>query len=252
MLFLKKGSLMGKAVAILFISGLFIHDAAAQAEPVDPTAALTSYPKMHDLITKKRKKKKHVLMLQVQWMDTLFQLERKQAGFITDVPVPKGSNSYYEIYREAPWDGEGFVMPHANCHSFGLEQSFRYAGIDALVLFSPTTYVDPAALEVLLLTAYQKQDTLDATVMKDLKQPIAPGSLLIFRDSTGTAVHTAFQGEEGILSKNGRYEPRIYHKLEHLKMVYYMATTIDIYQLEADRVREYLSEQGLQASLEQE
>lgn len=188
-------------------------------------------------------------MLQVQWMDTLFRLERKLGGFITDVPVPKESNSYYEIYEEGPWDGNGYVLPHANCHGFGLDQSFRYAGIDAQVWFSPTTFVDPATLEVLLLTAYDKLDTLDATSMKDLKRPIEAGNLMVFRDDTGMAIHTAFKGEEGVLSKNGRYEPRIYHRLEHLKMVYHTAHTIEIYRLKANRVKAYLTDDSLQAML---
>lgn len=247
----KVGSPLLKSVAILLLTCFFWGSAAGQAEKLERDTALTEYPKLLSLITDTKKGEKDLLLLQVQWTDTLFQLERRQGGFITNVPVPKESNSYYEIYQEAPWDGEGFVLPHANCHGFGLYQSFRFAGIDAQALFSPTTYVDPTALEVLLRTAYQRQHSLDATSMKELKQPIAPGSLLVFRDSTGIAIHTAFQGEEGVLSKNGKFEPRIYHRLEHLKMVYYDALTIDIYRMETDQVKAYLSDQDLQALLEQ-
>lgn len=245
----KVSSILRKSAAFIFVICCCYGYAVAQSGTVAADSGLVAYPKMLSLMDESQKKEGQVQVLQVQWMDTVFQLERKQGGFITNVPVPKESNSYYEIYEEAPWDGNGYVLPHANCHGFGLDQSFRYAGIDAQAWFSPTTFVDPSTLEVLLLTAYDKLHTLDATSMKDLKQPLEPGNLLIFRDDTGEAIHTAFMGEEGIFSKNGRYEPRIYHKLEHLKMVYHTALTIDLYRMKAEQVKAYLQDESLQAML---
>ncbi|WP_224999934.1 hypothetical protein [Cesiribacter sp. SM1] len=235
----------------IFFVGLFIFsNSSAQQSITAPDTGVVSYPKMLLLINDTIEGKKANHLLQVQWMDTVFQLDRKYADFITDVPVPKQDNPYYTIYREEPWDGEGFVLPHANCHTFGLAQSFSYEGIDPLPWFNPTTFLDPAMLEVVLTTAYEKEYSLDATFMGDLKQPISTGSLLIFRDSAGYALHTAFQGEEGLLSKNGRFEPRIYNRLEYLKKVYYNATTIDIYRMDADKVKGFLEERQLQALME--
>lgn len=221
----------------------------AQGYSIEPDSAIAAYPKMLSLITKIGEEEHSLAILQVQWMDTIFQLERKQANFDIKVPIPKEDNNSYEIYRQAPWDGKGYVLPYANCHGFGLAQSFRHEGIDADAFFSPTTYVDPTALEVVLATAYQKQQTLDGTSMKDLRKTIPIGSLLVFRDSAGVALHTAFQSEEGVLSKNGKFEPRIYHQLDDIKMVYYAATTIDLYWMDADRVKAYLQEQQLHALL---
>lgn len=210
-------------------------------------AGLQDYPKMHALIVDSVKGKNSSYLLQVQWMDTTFQLDRRYGDFITDVPVPKGDNVHYSLYQEEPWDGDGFVMPHANCHSFGMGQSFRHEGINSLPWFNPTTFLDASMLEVLLSTAYQKQFTLDAASMKDLMKDLETGSLLVFRDSTGYALHTAFQGREGLLSKNGRYEPRIYHRLDYLKIVYHQTATIEVYRMEADRVKAYLEQHELQA-----
>jgi hypothetical protein len=238
--------------AVIFLVALFCYsNSSAQQSLSVPDTGLVLYPKMLSLINDTIEGEQENYLLQVQWMDTVFQLDRKYADFITNVPVPKQDNPYYSIYREEPWDGEGFVLPHANCHTFGLAQSFSYEGIDPLPWFNPTTFLDPAMLEVVLATAYEKEYSLDATFMGDLKKPLSTGSLLIFRDSTGYALHTAFQGEEGLLSKNGRYEPRVYNRLEYLKKVYYNAVTIDIYRMDADKVKGYLEERQLQALREE-
>ena len=228
---------------------LICFKSSAQSSFAQSDSTLVEYPKMHSLITKVGKEEQGLAMLQVYWMDTIFQLERQQSKFDIQVPVPKQDNSMYEIYREAPWDGDGYVLPYANCHSFGLAQVFRHERIDANSLFSPTTYVDPTALEVVLLTAFEKEQTLDATSMRDLKKTIPIGSLLIFRDSAGVALHTAFQSGQGVLSKNGKFEPRIYHELDDIKRVYYAATTIDLYRMDAEQVRAFLQDIQLQALL---
>lgn len=205
------------------------------------------YAKMQTLVLDTIKGQRNNYLLQISWMDTTFQLDRQYRNFIENIPVQKEDHLHYSVYEQAPWDGKGFVLPHANCHSFGLAQSFAYEGINALQWFSPVTFVEAEALEVLLATAYLKQHTRDATSMKDLMQEVAPGSLLVFRDSSGYAIHTAFQAEEGLLSKNGRYEPRLYHRLDYLKMVYHQALTIDVYRMQADRVKAYLEQHHLQA-----
>ena len=230
--------------SIIFWAILFCYQHSQAQNSAGASASVAKvYPKLGSLIVKQKKAKDQLLVLQVQWMDTTFHLERKYTNIASDKAVLKKDNNEYEIFREEPWNGEGFVLPYSNCHGFGLAQSFLHEGIDAHVLFSPTTYVDPAALEVLLATAYLKQRSLDATSMRDLKQPLAPGSLLIFRDNAGVAVHTVFKGTEGFLSKNGRHEPRIYHQLEDIKMVYYDALTIDVYRMDAALVKVYLDEQ---------
>lgn len=237
--------------AVIICFALFFYtNSNAQSSVAQPDSALVAYPKMLSLINDTIEGENANYLLQVEWMDTTFQLDRKYDRFITNVPIPKKDNPYYSIYREEPWDGEGFVLPHANCHTFGLAQSFGYEGIDPLPWFNPTTFLDPQMLEVVLATAYEKQYSLDATFMGDLKQPIATGSLLIFRDSTGYALHTAFQAEEGLLSKNGRFEPRIYNRLEYLKKVYYNAVSIDIYRMDAVMVKQFLEERQLQAMKE--
>ncbi len=222
----------------------------AQSYEIVQDTSVTTYPKLFSLISDTLEIKESALSLQVYWMDTTFRVERRHARFIEDKPVPKKDNMMYAGYREGPWDGKGFLLPHANCHSFGLAVSFGYGGINVSPLFNPLTFLSPEALEVVLLTAYEKQYTLDGTSMRDLKQPIPQGSLLIFRDSTGFALHTAFQSAEGLLSKNGRFEPRIYHRLEYLKKVYYNAITIDVYTLDTEKVKAYLEEVQLQALLE--
>lgn len=237
-------------IVVFFVSLCCSFSGSAQTAVAGTKELLRPYPKMRSLISKKTKKKNAVHLLQVQWMDTTFQLERKYANFIKGVPVPKEDNSYYSIYREEPWNGGGYVLPHANCHNFGVAQAFRHEGMDATELFSPTTYLDPSMLEVLLLSSFQKAGSLDATSMRDLNQPIPTGTLLVFRDSSGVALHTAFQSEEGLLSKNGRYEPRIYHQLRYLKMVYYQALTIDLYRMDTPEVKAYLEEQPMQALLQ--
>lgn len=223
----------------------------AQANKSAQDTALVAFPELFALMADTVKENQAIVLLEVQWMDTIFQLERRHARFIEGIPIPKEDNMMYSGYREAPWDGKGNVVPHANCHSFGLAQSFGAAGIDAMPLFDPFTFVAPESLEVLLCSVYEKQYTLDGTSMRDLKLPIAPGSMLVFRDSSGFALHTAFQSAEGLLSKNGRYEPRIYNRLEYLKRVYYNAITIDVYTLNAEKVKTYLEKLQMQALLEE-
>lgn len=223
-----------------------------QAQPGEAArdSALVAYPELFALMADTVKENQAIVFLEIHWMDTIFQLERRHAKFIEGIPIPKEDNMMYSGYREEPWDGKGYVVPHANCHSFGLAQSFGAAGIDAMPLFDPFTFVSPESLEVLLCSVYEKQYSLDGTSMRDLKQPIAPGNMLVFRDSSGFALHTAFQSAEGLLSKNGRYEPRVYNRLEYLKRVYYNATTIDVYTLNAEKVKAYLEKLQMQALLE--
>lgn len=212
---------------------------------------LVHYPGMLRLFTDTIWAEKSVHQLTVAWMDTSFQLERKHAEFVTDVLPPKKDNPYYELYREEPWYADGYCTPHANCYSFGLAQAFASEGIDPGPLFNPTTFVPFETLEILLKTAFEKVDSLDGTSLADLKQPIPVGSLLIFRDSTGMLQHAAYQAEEGLLSKNGNFEPRIYSRLEYLKRVYYDITTIELYRMQADKVKAYLDDRPQHALLEE-
>ena len=233
---------------IFFLSFFCSSHSMAQDHSASLAApALTHYPKIRTLKLDSVKGDDANYLIAVQWMDTTFQLDRKHHDFIKNVPVPKEDNLHYSVYREGRWDGNGFVLPHSNCHNFGMAQAFNYEGIDVEPLFNTTTFLEGPSLDAILATAFHKVNSLDATAMKDLLQEIEEGSLLVFRDSSGYALHTAFQGREGLLSKNGRFEPRIYNRLDYLKRVYYDAITIDVYRMNADRVRAYLEQHGLQA-----
>jgi hypothetical protein len=228
------------------LAALFFCCSAQAQERLTPPQSqsdtlLIEYPGMLRLFTDTLWEGNSLQLLQVSWMDTTFQLERRYDSFVTEVPAPKLDNAHYELYREeAQWYAGGHCTPHANCYSFGLYQAFRQEGIDPNPLFNPTTFVPQESLEVLLATTFEKEHTLDATSLPELRQPIPVGSLLVFRGAEGAIIHAAYQSEEGLLSKNGNFEPRIYLRLDYLKRVYFETTTIDLYRLDADKLRDYL------------
>jgi hypothetical protein len=182
--------------------------------------------------------------LYVNWMDSCFQLRHSIYQSVASIAV--ADTKEYAIYRGDDWyDGSIRLRFTSNCHSFGQAQCFKWAGIDATALFNANTSIQAEAVEVLLATAYQLQYTLDTRSKKALREPIPAGSLLIFRNSWGMPIHTAFQTAEGILSKNGGNIPLIYYELKPLFKKYFDTTTIEVYRLEKEKVTAWLSAQHL-------
>jgi hypothetical protein len=109
-------SLIFLAAALLGANAALAQKKQLQPETSDTLAAVVSYPGMLRLFTDTLWEERSVQLLQVSWMDTTFQLERKYEDFITEVPAPKLDNAHYELYREeAQWYAGGHCTPHANC-----------------------------------------------------------------------------------------------------------------------------------------
>lgn len=227
---------------VVFMLPLWATTAFAQTHaPAVERAVTEQYAIPLSLFSDTVQESAAVKILFINWADTCFQLKRSFGKSAMRVNAYPNGNPHSVAYTDTAWYDQGYTISTSNCHSFGLAQSFAFAGIEVQPLFNKQTFVGKDALEIVLATVYKQRYTLNARSRKALKQEIPAGSLLVFRNKWGMAMHTAFKKEAGFYSKNGWSSPMIYKKLKHLREVYFDAASIEIYTLEVEKLNTFFT-----------
>jgi hypothetical protein len=182
------------------------------------------------------------MLLKVLWMDSLIQIrnttslkydleyQRKFRRDSTFVPTSEDTLRYNAMRKTAS----------QNCHSYALERYLRYHKVADQVLFTDKTILkENRQMDKILETAFKKDKTVKTKPRRNLESNFSKGSLLVFRNSWGSPIHTVFY-DSAFHSKYGGLTAKAEKGLKPILKRYWDTVTIDEYRIDSLKVERYL------------
>lgn len=183
------------------------------------------------------------VMLKILWMDSVIEIrkttslkydleyQRKFRQDSTYLPTQKDTLQYNELRRIAS----------QNCHSYALEKYFKYHNImDGGLFTSMTVVTENRYMETILATSFRKGKVISTKPKKNLKSDFTDGSLLVLRNKWNIPIHTVFYDGQ-FHSKYGGWSAEAEKELKPIFDRYWDTTTIEEYQFDLDKARNYLT-----------
>ncbi len=130
-----------------------------------------------------------------------------------------------------------------NCYSNALKHFFEFNNLDFNFVFNDSTSVrNMEGFEKIINSSFLLLKEFSTKSKKEIKKfKIQNGSLIVFRNKNGNAIHAIFYNNNIFYSKNGKFEETKYIKINDIFKRYFDTTVIQIYELNKKAILNYLS-----------
>lgn len=130
-----------------------------------------------------------------------------------------------------------------NCYSNALKYYFEFNNLDFSFVFNDSTSVrNMKGFEKIINSSFILIKDYSIKNKRKIKNTeFQNGSLIVFRNKNGNAIHTIFYNDNNFYSKNGRWKELKYNKIEDIIKRYFDTTIIQIYELNKNAILNYIS-----------